>query len=431
MTPPNARVAYVRWAAVATVVCYSAGYATIGFGLMFFGAAWSLLRRRSFPWRQTPLDPPLAVFGIVLLVSAIASPYRSIALIVTPALLLSGAIYFGSFAWLLEHDPASRMTLLRAWALGAPPAALAGLATVVLGHAERASIPRGVGPNGLGTTLLLGGLLALGLGLAPRRRLWERIAWAACAAVVFAGLLASGSRASLLGWLVGALWLGWHRLRPRARAAAAVVAAALVAVGVAAAVSPDVYDATLGPLLARAEDVAPDMTDRVLNAPYDIAGNRLKIWGTSLRMLASSPWLGTGFGTFEAAYAHWKDPDMSSEPFAFNLALNLAVETGVLGLYAAAWVAQAGIAEWRRWGRALQPGRTDPSRPIVAALWVGLLVDQLADNTLFSISTSAALWLLLAYLAVPGRPAANGASGRAVPSRRGASIEPSAAGMVP
>ncbi|MHB8731297.1 MAG: O-antigen ligase family protein [bacterium] len=416
MTPPNARVAYIRWAAVATVFCYTAGYATIGFGLMFFGAAWTLLRHRSFPWRPTPLDPPLAVFGIVLLVSAIASPYRSVALVVTPALLLSGAIYFGSFARLLEHDPGSRMTLLRAWALGAPPAALIGLATVVLGHAERASIPRGVGPNGLGTTLLLGSLVALGLGLTRRARLWERIVWPGCAAAGLAGLLASGSRASLLGWLAGAIWLGWHHLRSWARAVLAVMAAAAVAVGVAAAVSPDVYDATIAPLLARAEDVVPDMTDRVLNTPYDLAGNRLKIWGTSLRMLASSPWLGTGFGTFEAAYAHWKDPDMSSEPFAFDLALNLAVETGVLGLYAAAWVAQAAIVEWRRWGRALPPGRADPSRPIIVALWVGLLVDQLADNTLFSISTSAALWLLLAYLVVPGR---------------GAAIEPGAAGMVP
>jgi hypothetical protein len=40
-------------------------------------------------------------------------------------------------------------------------------------------------------------------------------------------------------------------------------------------------------------------------------------------------------------------------------------------------------------------------RSIIAALWAGLLVDQLADNTLFSISTSAALWLLLAFVVVP------------------------------
>ena len=396
----NSPVAYVRWAAIATVLFYTAGYATIGFGLLFFGAVWSLLRWRTFPWYPTPLDAPLAVFGAVLLTSAIASPYRSVALGVTPMLLVSGAVYFGSFAWLLHRDPGARMTLLRVWALGAPLAALVGLAFMT---DHRAGIPRGVGPNGLGTTLLLGSVLALGLGLAARARAWERGVWPVCSLVGLVGLLATGSRASLVGWLVGAGYLGWTTLRPWARVVFAVLVVGLVGLGIAAALVPDVSDAVVAPLLLKAEQVAPDLTYRILNTPYDLAGNRLKIWSISLRMLTASPWLGTGFGTFEAAFAHWKTPEMNREPFAFDLALNLAVETGLLGLYAAAWVAQAGVAEWRRWGRGL-PAGADPSRPAVAALWIGLLVDQLADNTLFSISTSAALWLLLAFLVVPAPP---------------------------
>jgi hypothetical protein len=100
---------------------------------------------------------------------------------------------------------------------------------------------------------------------------------------------------------------------------------------------------------------------------------------------------------------------MSPEPFAFNLWLNLAVETGLLGLGAALWVALEAVRVWRRRRSAAGPDpgiapAADPWRAAVAALWIGLLVDQFADNTLFSISTSAALWLLLALAVVPPPP---------------------------
>ncbi len=413
MTPRPAFVAYVWWAAMATVFFFTAGYATIGFGLLFFGVVWNLLRRRSFPWHSTPLDPPLAVFAAMLLASALASPYRPIALSVTPLLLVSGAVYYGSFVWLLDHEPTARMSLLRAWAVGAVPAALAGLVVMRIAnvHAEegdhlRAFIPHGVGPNGLGTTLLLGSLLALGLGVAPRLRIWERALWLGCSMVGVVGLVATESRASIGGWLVGVGWLlgskSWAALRPPARTVAAILAAGIVGLVIAAVLIPKASIVVEDPLVSSARKIDPNLMERVLNTATDLAANRFKIWGTSLRMVAASPWLGTGFGTFEAAYARRRTPEVSREPFAFNLALNLAVETGLLGLYAAVWVGQAGVVEWRRRGREVSSG-SDASRPIVAALWVGLLVSQLADNTLFSIGTSAALWLLLALLVVPAR----------------------------
>ena len=78
--------------------------------------------------------------------------------------------------------------------------------------------------------------------------------------------------------------------------------------------------------------------------------------------------------------------------------LNLAVETGLLGLLAALWVAFDAVRAWRRTGSA---GPGDALRSVIGAAWLALLVDQLADNTLFSISTSAALWLLLAMIVIP------------------------------
>jgi O-antigen ligase len=394
---PNGFVRYIRFAAIVTMLGYCLGYSAIGFAFLFFGAVWSAAARRRFLWTRTPLDLPLAVFGAMLLASAAASPFHRLALGVTLMLLISGAVYIGSFAWLVAVDPRSQTTLLRAWAMGAFIAAPVGLfygATTYVasgppGHFAhaRAQIPHGVGPNGLGTTLLLGSVLALGFVL--RTRGWERAGWAAGGLLTLAGLVATGSRASLAGCIIGAGYLLYRELRTRPRTMAAVtVLCALLVAGVVAA--------------------TPQLANRLRDTVTDVNSNRVQIWHTSLGMVAERPLLGTGFGTFQTAYDQHRRAAMSPEPFAFNLWLNLAVETGILGLAAALWVAARAILAWRR-----QPGDhsakaslvagDELGRSIIAALWAGLLVDQFADNTLFSISTSAALWLLLALVFVPAR----------------------------
>jgi O-antigen ligase len=372
---------YVRWVAFVTVAFYTAGYSAIGFAFLFFGALGRLLTRRPPLWRPTSLDVPLAVFGGVLIVSALLSPYRPLAVGITLMVIISGAVYFGSFAWLLDHAPESRAPLLRIWAAGAPPAALVGLVTGAITH-QRASIPHGVGPNGLGTTLLLGSVLALGLALRAEGR--ERLTWLGCSFVSLIGLLATASRTSLVGWAVGAAYLVWRALRAQPARMTAVLAAGLVVLVIAGALSPQ-------------------LAARVPNTISDISENRLRIWPASLGMIKAHPLWGTGFGTFATAYERVKSPEASPEPFAFDMALNIAVETGLVGLFAAVGVAAVGVREWLRQGHRSPPD-ADPMRPVVAALWIGLLVDQLADNTLFSISTSAALWLLLALLVIPPPP---------------------------
>jgi len=366
--------AYERWAAAITIFCYTAGYSTIGFGLMFFGALWRLVRHRSFPWHATPLDLPMGCFAGVLLLSA-ASPYPSTALVVTPALLLSGAIYYGSFGWLLEHDRSSRFMLVRAWALGVVPAAVIGLIWAVERHA-RAEIARGVGPNGLGTTLLLGSLVAAWLIVRTEGR--TRYLWVAAGAAGLLALLATGSRASLVGWTTGLIYLAWRELRLPAWQKVAAVAGGLA-------------------VLVLAVAITPQLDARLSTTVRDVSGNRVRIWRTSIGMIVERPMLGTGFGTFESAYGAKKDPKMSPEPFAFNLWLNLAVETGLLGLAAVLWIVWTAVREWLR----AEDRFTDPLRTVISALWMGLIIDQLADNTVFSISTSAGLWLLLVLLVVP------------------------------
>jgi O-antigen ligase len=375
---PNGWLMYIRLAAIITMFCYAAGYATIGFGLLFLAFVWRLVTGRPPLWQPTAADRPLAAFGAILLLSMIASPYIRTAFPVTMMLLLSGAVYFGSMCWLFHRDPRSQITVLRAWALGSPLAALVGLATSAPPRG-RAWIPHGVGPNGLGTALLLGTILALGLSF--RARGLERVMWLACGFVGLLGLLASGSRASLVGLIVGVVYLAWRLLRGRPRRLASALAAGAV-------------------VLVVAGTVIPQLRERVSSTLQDVSLNRFQIWRTSHRMISARPVLGTGFGTFEHAYEKWKVPNTSSEPFAFNLALNIAVETGLAGLIAAVWTAIAVSTYWVQSGRRA-PASDVPFRALIGALWVGLLVDQFADNTLFSISTSAALWVLLALSLAP------------------------------
>jgi len=382
--------AYFRWATLLTVFLFTVGYALIGFGFLFLGTLWLLIRRHGVLWQPSQLDLPLAVFGAVLLVSAAVSPYRTLAFEVTFMLIISGAVYFGSFSWLLAHDPGLPKTLLRTWALGGVGAALAGLVYGATHYLEgsppgtfyhaRAQIPRGVGPNGLGTTLLLASVIALSLAAGARG--WRRALWALCGFVGFAGLLASASRASLAGWLVAVVYLTCTELRLRPKQLLAALAGGLVIVALATAATPQ-------------------FMGRLRYTVSDVSHNRIQIWRESFDMVQAHPVLGTGFGTFEREYARHKGPAMSSEPFAFNLALNLAVETGLLGLLAALWVA---FAAFRIWRSADQRSPSAKSlRSLTGALWLGLLVNQLADNTLFSISTSAGLWLLLAMTIAPPR----------------------------
>lgn len=163
--------------------------------------------------------------------------------------------------------------------------------------------------------------------------------------------------------------------------------------------------------LALAFALAPPLVERAHSVVSDVSQNRLRIWRTSLGMIAARPLLGSGFGTFGQAYAQVKAPGMSPEPFAFDLALNIAVETGILGLLAALWVAVAAARTWAEQGRRAPPDHVGtPFRHLVSAMWIALLVDQIADNTLFSIGTSAAAWLLLALVVVPSGGAAEAAS---------------------
>ncbi len=420
---------------------YSVGHATIGFALLFLGLLARLCIRRSPLWHRTVLDLPLSAFAALLILSAALSPYRFVSAGVTLSLVASGATLYGSFTWLLHRTSRARALLLQAWALGTPLAAALGLAS--LRFSDRATTPGGLGPNGLGLTLLLGSLLCLGMAFGTRA--WQRVFWFGCTALGAAGLFATQSRAAWIGWTLGALYLTLQVFRNKPKQLAGILASVLLAVlllgGVGmrhrlAATVPEAIQRLPEQATAPSDDEArimgwqiplvPRPAPRQTMAPLDdearIMGwqvpavppplwirvrdslrgdfrDRILIWQTSLRMIRARPWLGTGFGTYFDAYNRWKGVTAQPKPFAHDLPLNLAVESGVLGLAVALWIAATGITTWARHTRPV--GAVDPMRAVIPAMWIGLLIDQVADNSMNAVNTSVAFWLLLALSVSP------------------------------
>lgn len=370
---------YTRAAAVATMIFYTAGHAAIGLPLLLLGAVGRLATLRPPLWRRTPLDAPLGAFGVVLVLSTAMSVDRPVAVTATLVTVISGAVFFGSFAWLVGRDPWIRGVLLRAWALGGPPAAVIGMIAGRLAH-DRAFFPRmPMGTNAFGTTLLLSSLAALGLAYRAEGR--ERRLWFACAVVTVVGLLATETRSALAGWVVGAVYLTWRELKTHPRRLAVALASGIA-------------------VLAIAASAAPSVASRVGHVRSDLVQDRVRIWRIAAGIVQSYPFLGTGPGTFQTMFNQRKPAGFERKWSAHNLWLHYAVETGLLGLLSILWILYAAGCAWARSGQ-VAPRGADPFRPCITALAIALLVDQCGDNTLLSVSTISGAWLLLAFLVVP------------------------------
>jgi O-antigen ligase len=159
---------------------------------------------------------------------------------------------------------------------------------------------------------------AIGVALVSRRRWLGALAWTS-AAVGLAALVATYSRAGLLGLVAGGLFAA--AVGRRTRVAALIGTVALAAVAIAAFA----YDAHHNP--------ADDFT-------------RLSIWRTGARVVELFGLTGVGPGAFRHVYPLLAPPN--GEPSAFHAhsyLLTSAAETGLVGMATLAFL-------WWRFGRA-------------------------------------------------------------------------------
>ena len=179
----------------------------------------------------------------------------------------------------------------------------------------------------------LGGFLALAIppmvALAASETVWwKRLSGYLLIIGAMAGLVLTYSRGAWLGTGVGLLIL----LPVLKRGFWLILGAVLLGpVLVGMVTSSDA-------VLARLESIAAAGSDPALM-------ERLEIWGMAFRLVAEHPLLGVGLGNFQAAYGRLMVPDLPLLTYplelpehAHNLFLNLAVEVGLVGVSAFAWL---------------------------------------------------------------------------------------------
>jgi len=199
------------------------------------------------------------------------------------------------------------------------------------------------------------------------------------AIVLVAAMLMSWSRGGWLGAAAGALVMLFFL--PRKRWVGGLLALALVAAGWGVLQSGLAPGTITGRLTdfggyvqfqdARGVDITPEN--------YAVL-ERMAHWQAALNMANEHPWLGVGFGNYEAAYG---DYALLNWPYplghAHNYYLNLLAETGALGLtaYLGLWAAVIWLTA-RIISRAPYPQR-GLALGLMGA-WVHLSVHNLVDN---------------------------------------------------
>jgi O-antigen ligase len=209
-------------------------------------------------------------------------------------------------------------------------------------------------------------LLGAAQGARPRVRgsLW----------VLVAALVGCLGRTLAFGvWLsfgAAMVWLAWQRADLRRPV--------LVALGAVAA-------ASLGFMALRGEWYLATLSDMGTK-------DRVYMWQAALRMIHERPLLGHGVNTFMANYlAYWVGGEQQPR-YAHNCYLQIAAETGVIGL--AAFSAMIVSAARRVWS-ALRGARAETALLAgMAAGLLGFLVHAGYETNFFSMRQAALFWTL-------------------------------------
>jgi len=270
-------------------------------------------------------------------------------------------------------------------------------------------------PNPFGGFMGLLAPIALMAVLAYAIRFWRKPSWQALGIVIFyaiaagfivLGIVISWSRGSWLGFVASLIVVAlalprkfWHGLALMACLGGLIGAlwiAGLLPASVIARISSSTEEFfTFDDV--RGVDITPEN--------YAVV-ERLSHWQAALNMAREHPWLGVGFGNYEAAYPayrliNWHEP----LGHAHNYYLNILAESGIIGLlgYGKVWVVIIGL-NWRT--------RQHPDtlcRLIAVGLlgtWTYLSVHSLFDN-LYVNNLFLHLGLMLGILAILYNQASN------------------------
>lgn len=242
-------------------------------------------------------------------------------------------------------------------------------------------------PNDFGTylaTVLPLPLALIAFNATDRKR---KSALLVLSLLLAACLLLTFARGAWLGFLVGFLFLlvftGWKRL-----VAALVILALLVSLTVLLA--PPAIKGQLSSLAKLGSDTS--------------SIDRLLIWKTGWRMFLDRPVFGHGLNTFMSVFEKYKPPDYKEIVYAHNCFLQMAAETGIIGLLVFLWLCASILI------RAFSNffGASDRFLKAVAigaaACIAATLANSLVDTNLYSLPLAVLFWSLCGLAAVRVQP---------------------------
>jgi len=338
-----------------------------------FTAIWLVMLLRAEP-RRLPTARAFVTLPIVASLSG-ALGFDPRASVVFVAMLACGVVLHAAIVRFAPDDGAVP-ALLGAFLWSGALASLAAIAMVaakqpplayVLGHGR--AIGTFVVPGELAGYLVMYVPVAFAVLRSARRTVASRALVALGLAIACVAFALTFSRAGWLG-MAGAFaaLVLLHRRDRGARPAAAIVGVAIVVLVV------------------------------VFNAHHDPSENftRLSIWHAALDGAAMFPLSGVGPFAFASLYHVLRVP--GGEPLAFHahdVVLTLAVETGALGVAAAAWAWWTFVSELR--ARLRSPGTSRGIALAIAASFAGTWVQGIVDTLSIVIF---GLWLPFTALAL-------------------------------
>lgn len=381
-----------RWTWVrAGLLCLTAalltpGYVLAGAGLLFLAMLAEAAVMHRNPWERTPLDGPVVFWIGVVTLSSLLSPNPTRGLVNTALLALGALLGCAPLARTLREWPGFVRPFYAAWVAGGVVAGPIVVARFVLLPGGRGDLPE-LGFNAAGTVLLVCSLLAFVLFDTAGRWRWG---WAASQVPILAGLGVTLSRGAWLGWGCGLVTLlvlspvGTRRMQWRLWALALLL-------GLIGTITIAVHPV----LRARARSALL----------VDMNRDRILLWQTSLRIFLDHPWWGVGFGAFADVYPKYRRPDdpNGTPPFAHNLPLSLAAETGITGLVGFIALLVAALRVGIRNSLRGPPDARMLRAGAVAAL-LGAMAHQMVDGTLQAFHLGFAFWFLITVAAVPHGP---------------------------
>lgn len=204
-------------------------------------------------------------------------------------------------------------------------------------------------------------------------------------------LLLTYSRGAWLGLLVSSLLMGWYcfgRLTSRRKVILSLSFVGLIFVG---SVLPPVVKIKIDAINDWKFRSGDPLGKRFESMDTAAFRERWILWKQSLAIVEDFPVLGTGLNTYSRYTPHYKKTDDGARWYAHNSYLQMATETGIVGLLSFLWF----LLSFFKWGWCFMKRQSDTFVVGLIAGIAAFLVQSFLDTNLYALQLVVLFWFML------------------------------------